>query len=798
MIALQRFYSLNIALIFLAMVIAHGLTGCGSSSSDDPVVPPAIYTVSGSISGGVDDSVTITLSGAASATTVSDTSGNYSFSDLAVGDYTLTPSIANYTFEPASINFTLSGDTSGLNFSSIGDVSGTITGDVTNGVTINLSGASTGSTITDVNGNYSFEGLAHGEYILTPAMAGYTFDPLSITISFGGVALTANNFVSTLASTASISGAVSGDIDANVPITLSIGGSPVSSTFTDSNGDYIFNGLTIGLDYQVSASRIDYTFIPSSIDIIDLQANVIDKDFTSTSHKQDMDRYTVSGTVSYGGTSTGVIYIMLQHSNGYMSMYGTSINAAGAYSIRGVTDGDYTIVAIMDKFDSGYMNVSDPLGGSAPFTVSGIDVSGISVNLLDPSVPTPVEPGLVITAPFDQGTVVLWEAPYVRVNDERFEIADAYDVYWNTSATVGPGNNIGSVIVPAGGEMGHYIVNGLTNGTTLYFGVRAKVGATNSAVTINGPVTIGAPVGGSTISGEVSYTGAASGPLYIAVVESGDSPSPNLYVTHIASPTSPQSYSVTGIADGSYQVVAAIDMNNNNVIMDLGDLSAESMDDGPSIDIAGNNVIHNMDLNSENVLARVSTRHVFDALNVNFYYETRTELARGVKRPIRAVVTGGPGINVPVDLAPRGSEGDFEGFFWNVPRPAPGDPYTYELTYSDTTSETVTTGVTALLDSFAVPVYPIGSVPGDTRPTFTWSAPAAPPPVYFYELEVHSINQNIWGIWDKLPSTVTSVEYNFDGNASLDPLISNETYSWFLHVLDEQGNYASVRSEFTP
>ncbi len=61
---------------------------------------PATYSISGTITaGGVALSgATITLSGASSATVVTDANGNYTFTGLANGSYTITPSEAGYTF----------------------------------------------------------------------------------------------------------------------------------------------------------------------------------------------------------------------------------------------------------------------------------------------------------------------------------------------------------------------------------------------------------------------------------------------------------------------------------------------------------------------------------------------------------------------------------------------------------------------------------------------------------------------------------------------------------------------------
>ena len=47
------------------------------------------------------------MSGAAAATTTPDANGDYAFAGLAAGDYTITPSLAGYTFTPASWTVTV-------------------------------------------------------------------------------------------------------------------------------------------------------------------------------------------------------------------------------------------------------------------------------------------------------------------------------------------------------------------------------------------------------------------------------------------------------------------------------------------------------------------------------------------------------------------------------------------------------------------------------------------------------------------------------------------------------------------
>lgn len=79
------------------------------------------YTLSGNISPLPDGSgVSIGLSGAASGTFLSDSSGNYSIANLANGTYTVTPSKSGYTFTPASQTVIINGaNVPNINFTAV-------------------------------------------------------------------------------------------------------------------------------------------------------------------------------------------------------------------------------------------------------------------------------------------------------------------------------------------------------------------------------------------------------------------------------------------------------------------------------------------------------------------------------------------------------------------------------------------------------------------------------------------------------------------------------------------------------
>src|SRR5947209_19021048 len=96
-----------------------GLLACGGGNGTQPKT----HSISGTISGRVASGVTVTLSGASAAPTVTDTAGNYSFPALADGSYTVTPSLAGgYAFTPASAPAAVRGaDVTGVNFSDTGE-----------------------------------------------------------------------------------------------------------------------------------------------------------------------------------------------------------------------------------------------------------------------------------------------------------------------------------------------------------------------------------------------------------------------------------------------------------------------------------------------------------------------------------------------------------------------------------------------------------------------------------------------------------------------------------------------------
>ena len=169
---------------------------------------PVTYTISGSISGAGGNGATVTLSGAASASTTANSSGNYTFSGLANGTYAVTPAQTGYTFSPSSQAATINGaNVTGVNFTatSVGTtytISGTISPSAGgSGATVILSGAAGATTTANSSGVYSFTALGNGSYTVTPSNSGYSYTPTNQAVTINGASVSGVNFTASASAT---------------------------------------------------------------------------------------------------------------------------------------------------------------------------------------------------------------------------------------------------------------------------------------------------------------------------------------------------------------------------------------------------------------------------------------------------------------------------------------------------------------------------------------------------------------------------------------------------------------------
>ncbi|HTT17809.1 MAG TPA: galactose oxidase-like domain-containing protein [Candidatus Sulfotelmatobacter sp.] len=157
------------------------------------------WSISGNV-GTTAAGTTVTLTGPVNASTPADGSGNYTFSGLPNGSYTVTPGNSAFTFNPTSLPVPVNGaNATDVNFTAAAvptySISGTIS--PTNlgaNVPVALTGSATANTTTDSNGNYNFANLKNGNYTVRPSLNGESFTPASQPANVNGVSIINLNF----------------------------------------------------------------------------------------------------------------------------------------------------------------------------------------------------------------------------------------------------------------------------------------------------------------------------------------------------------------------------------------------------------------------------------------------------------------------------------------------------------------------------------------------------------------------------------------------------------------------------
>jgi len=249
-----------------SLILTLFCTGCGNSPGIAPPPPVQTYSLSGQVTPvAAGNGAKATLSGAASATTTADNSGNYSFTNLTSGTYAVTPSKAGYGFTPTSQAVTINGaDVMGVNF--IGAVtpatymiSGSITpASVGSGATVTLSGAASGSTTADSGGNFSFTSLNNGTYTVTPSSSTATFSPPSQSVTINGASVTGVSFTGTSSVTQNACG---NTLSSASPICQVIGAGHLNPAWTviSRHGEYDQNETECNIPSAITTPPLTIT-----------------------------------------------------------------------------------------------------------------------------------------------------------------------------------------------------------------------------------------------------------------------------------------------------------------------------------------------------------------------------------------------------------------------------------------------------------------------------------------------------------------------------------------------------------
>jgi hypothetical protein len=558
---------------------------------------------------------------------------------------------------------------------------------------------------------------------------------------------------------------------------------------------------------------------PFTVQVTDNQGDTASQQFTVVIGTQPQG-YTVSGNVSYGGSKTGFVYLQLNSNNcgGCNNNLGTSISEAtltqgGAFTIHGVQPGTYTLQAFMDNLGHGAENASNPTGSVSNINVVNANVSGVAIPLTDPGTVTLSSgPAWQSSSAFSGGAFVTFNT---ITNNNGIEMPASYTLEWSTSSSFS--GTPGSASFPAVGNNNPWIVNGLTNGTAYYFRAQGVAGSsTSSWVESPSAITIGAPTGGNSVSGTVTFSQTATGPLYVGFYNQNTN---NIYAEQVGSksnpPKSPASYSVSVPTGSNYYFFGVLDQNNTGLVGGPGEVSNVNNNNNASVVINGPLTNEDLTLPSSNSIASIRTQaqeQINGGTTIN--YSIGFEVDGQFKLPVAVEITteSNPGVVIPADIANNafGNSQADRFSFWtstNGFTPQVGDTYTLNVTYSDGTSENLTPSVTAVLnDAFVTNLVPQGTGVSVT-PNFSWTDPTGASN-YTYQFWL-CCNQNgtIWQIPSNnsnsngFPYTITSITWDVDPTGSGDlPNVSSlnglTNYSWQIQATDVNGNSAQVQVNF--
>jgi len=236
-----------------------GQLGNGDDTFTDSNIPVDVLFPTYSISGKVIKNssnfagVTVSIGGGVTDQTT-DSSGNYSFTGLAAGTYTVTPSMTGYTFSPPNIPVTISTtDETGKDFSVITySISGKVTKNGRPLATVTLSGGGKMAT-TNSLGVYTLSGLSAGRVTVTPSKSATTFTPVNQAVTVTNSNVSNINFAANV---------LDSQFNGNM-----IGWKAVKGTWTNSTTYLLSPNLTI-------AGSVSTAFTSSSFTKLDYSAKI--------------------------------------------------------------------------------------------------------------------------------------------------------------------------------------------------------------------------------------------------------------------------------------------------------------------------------------------------------------------------------------------------------------------------------------------------------------------------------------------------------------------------------------------
>ena len=324
----------------------------------------------GTIDGQVENSSCSAISGATvsagSASTSTDSQGNFALNLPAPAAYTVTAQTSGYSAVSDALNAWTGYPGFVKYFLSVeqpGSISGTVTntsGAAIANATVWYSGA---TTKTNASGSYTFSNVPATEtYTVTASQNGYqTASNQNVNVSSG--INTTSNFVLTATSTGSIAGTVTnaaGSGIANAVISYSGG---ASTAITNSNGSYTLS-VPLG-SYSVTATATGYQSV--------IQQGVSVAAGVSTALNFVLQQTgTISGTVTNSAGSV-IANATVSYSGGSTT---ATTNSSGSYTLR-VASGTYSVTATAAGYlSSTQQNVTVATGGTTTVNFSLVPSTG--------------------------------------------------------------------------------------------------------------------------------------------------------------------------------------------------------------------------------------------------------------------------------------------------------------------------------------------------------------------------------------------------------------------------------------
>ncbi len=286
--------------------------------------------------------VTLSLTGDATATTVSDNDGYFTFQSVYNGSYTITPSppCLNYAFSPTSHSLIVSdADIWGQDFTGpvlLSDLSGIVTtfdGMALSDVTVSLSDANLTTTTTDSSGYYIFTSVHAGTYDVLPSSPGYYFAPADIALCSTDV----TGF----------------DFTATVTMAKTYGSGYFRDIRTTSDGGYVVAGYTNSYgrgDYELWVLKLDES---SNVVWEKTYGKQYDDYFANSIQETSDGGYVVAGKTNSNLSSSDKSLVVKLDGSGDIVWQKRYVGGS-ANSIQETSDGGYIVAGYTNAYGLGY------------------------------------------------------------------------------------------------------------------------------------------------------------------------------------------------------------------------------------------------------------------------------------------------------------------------------------------------------------------------------------------------------------------------------------------------------------